>query len=41
MARVEMMIDSLRQDLLHYEWAVILKETLANSRIAEDILITD
>ena len=26
MAKVEMMIDSQRQDLLYYEWVVILKE---------------
>ena len=26
MAKVEMIIDSLRQDLLYYEWVVILKE---------------
>jgi len=26
MARAEMVIDSLRQDLLYYEWVVILKE---------------
>ena len=28
MAKVEMIIDSLRQDLLYYEWVVILKEKL-------------
>ena len=26
MAQIEMVIDSLRQDLLYYEWVVILKE---------------
>ena len=33
MARVEMTIDSVRQDLLHYEWVVILKERSAERYI--------
>jgi len=29
MSRVEVIVDSIRQDLLHYEWVVILKERSA------------
>jgi len=29
MAKTEVAIDSMRQDLLHYEWVLILKEKSA------------